>query len=72
MALYFFFGLSDVVICNLIIKKGGIPLLKEFLNSGKSNEEFLRFIELKLKLKKTSLNDYLRKNIEAISKKNAF
>lgn len=60
------------VLCNLIIKKGGIPLLKEFLNSGKSNQEFLSFIELKLNLKKTNLNDYLRKNIESISKKNAF
>ena len=60
------------VLCDLIIKKGGIPLLKEFLNSGKSIDDFLRFIELKLNLKKTNLNDYLRKNIEEISKKIAF
>ena len=60
------------LICDIAIEKGGIDLLKQFLNKSKSEEEFLQFITKDLKIKKGDLNNYLRKKIEKISIENNF
>lgn len=60
------------LICDIAIEKGGIDLLKQFLNKSKSEEEFLQFITKDLKIKKGDLNNYLRKKIEKISIENKF
>ena len=60
------------LLCNITIKKGGIDLLKRFLNNSKTEEDFLNFIEKDLNIKKGKLNAFLRKEIDIISNKNKF
>lgn len=56
------------VIGGLIVKrvfeKGGWNLLKEFMNSGTSNEDYYNAIEKYLGVRRTDLNKYLRQQIE--------
>jgi hypothetical protein len=60
------------IICDIAIEKGGISMLKRFLNKSKSEEEFLLFIEKELKVKSGDLNKVIRKRIEKISSENKF
>lgn len=60
------------IICDIAFEKGGISILKRFLNNSKSDEEFLLFIEKELKVKKGDLNKTIRQRIEKISKENKF
>jgi hypothetical protein len=60
------------IICDMAFEKGGITMLKDFLNNSKSLEEFLLFIEKKLNVKNGELDKIIRQKIEKISKENKF
>ena len=47
-----------------IFEKGGWELMKKFMDSGKTNEEYYVAIEKYLGIKKMELNNYLRKEIK--------
>lgn len=51
------------LIAKKIYKKGGWKMLREFLNSGISNEDYYNAINLLLGVPRENLNIYLRKEI---------
>jgi len=51
------------LICQLVYEKGGWELIKEFMNSGKSNDEYYSAIEKYLGVKKNQINDYVRQEL---------
>jgi hypothetical protein len=57
---HYFVGL---LICRLTLDKGGLPLLKQAMNSTPTNEDMLRFIEEELHIKRKDLNRKLRQLI---------
>lgn len=56
------------LIVKKIYEKGGWNLIKKFMNTGKSNENYYEAIETYLGVKKKDLNIYLRKQLEIESK----
>lgn len=63
---------TSAIICHLAILKGGLPLLKKFLDCGNNDEDLLSFIENHLDIKKEQLNKVLRKKIDEIAQQNIF
>lgn len=52
-----------------ILDKSGWGLLKEFMSSGKMDEDYYQAIEKHLGINKSELNDYIRKQLQIESKK---
>lgn len=52
-----------------ILDKGGWNLLKEFMSSGKTDEDYYNAIEKYLEINKSELNDFVREQLEIESKK---
>lgn len=57
------------LVCKLIYEKGGWELLKMFLKTGKSNEDYYSAIESFLDVKQKGLNDFLRWQLNIESEK---
>lgn len=53
------------LIAKRIYEKGGWSMIKEFMNSGKSDYNYYKAIERYLGIKKSNLNRYLREQIKA-------
>jgi len=53
------------LIAKKIYEKGGWTMVKEFMNSGKTDKDYYGAIEKHLGVKQTELNEYLRKEIKA-------
>lgn len=56
------------LVAKKIWDKGGWRLLREFLSSGKTDEDYYRAIEKYLGISKSELNDYIRKQLQIESK----
>ncbi|HET8804664.1 MAG TPA: hypothetical protein VFM72_08805, partial [Aequorivita sp.] len=52
------------LIAQKIYEKGGWTMIKEFMNSGKSDNDYYNAIEKYLGIKKSNLNTYLRKQLK--------
>ena len=52
------------LIAKRIYEKGGWNLIKEFMNTGNSDEDYYKAIEKYLGVKRADLNEYIRKQIE--------
>ena len=48
-----------------IYEKGDWAMIKDFMNSGSEDQNYYEAIEKYLGIKRTQLNDYLRKEIKA-------
>ncbi|QWG09899.1 hypothetical protein [Flammeovirga kamogawensis] len=57
------------LIAKKILDKGGWSLLKEFMSSGTTDEDYYNAIEKYLEINKTELNDFVREQLEIESKK---
>ena len=57
------------LIARKILDKGGWPLLKEFMSSGKTDEDYYSAIEEYLGVNTSQLNDYIREQLQIESKK---
>ncbi len=57
------------LIAKKIFEKGGWSLIKEFMNSGQSNEDYYKAIEKYVGVKRNNLNKYLRQQLEIESTK---
>lgn len=57
------------LIAKKIMDKGGWSLLKEFMSSGKLDEDYYKAIEKHLGINKFKLNDFLRQQLQIESKK---
>jgi hypothetical protein len=57
------------LIAKKIMDKGGWSLLKEFMSSGKMDEDYYKAIEKHLGINKSELNSYLREQLKIESKK---
>ena len=53
------------LIAKRIYEKGGWKLIKEFMNSGKLDDDYYSAIEKYLGIKKSNLNEYLREQLKA-------
>jgi hypothetical protein len=56
------------LICELIYEKGELKLLKDFLNTGKTDKDYYNAIELFLNVKQKDLNAFLRTELMKHSK----
>ena len=52
------------LIAKKIYEKGGWTMVKEFMNSGKSDDDYYNAIEKYLGIKRSNLNTYLRKQLK--------
>lgn len=57
------------LIAKKIMDKGGWSLLKEFMSSGKTDEDYFKAIEKHLGISKSELNNYVREQLQIESKK---
>ncbi|MFK7750764.1 MAG: hypothetical protein AB8B65_20395 [Kordia sp.] len=57
------------LIAKKILDKGGWSLLKEFMSSGKTDEDYYNAIEKHLEINKSELNEYVREQLQIESKK---
>lgn len=57
------------LIAKKILQKGGWSLLKEFMASGKTDEDYYIAIEKHLGINKSELNDYVREHLQIESNK---
>lgn len=57
------------LIAKKIMDKGGWSLLKEFMSSGKTDEDYYKAIEKHLGIYKSQLNHYIRKQLQIEAKK---
>ncbi|WP_404986648.1 hypothetical protein ACI513_06330 [Chryseobacterium sp. M5] len=60
------------LLCDLIIERKGKNRLIEAFSNTKSDEDLLKFLQMKILKKNENLNDVLRKKIKEISKLNEF
>jgi hypothetical protein len=57
------------LIAKKIFDKGGWPLLKEFMSSGKTEDDYYNAIEKHLGVEQSELNNYIREQLQMESKK---
>jgi hypothetical protein len=57
------------LIARKILEKGSWNLLKEFMSSGKTDEDYYKAIEKYLGINKSELNDYIREQLQLESRK---
>ena len=57
------------LIAKKIVDKGGWSLLKKFMSSGKSDEDYYSAIEKHLGINKSELNEYIREQLQIESNK---
>jgi hypothetical protein len=62
--------LLGILICQLILEKGGLPLLKKGMKSTPTDETLYKFIETEIGVKQTDLNETLREMIYRYSREN--